>query len=264
MAPESPVVNPPKLEIVFDYVDPGSYLVLGLLEAGMQGLGLNPEEVRWRPLEFRTPEQAPLDPDDPTWRRLVEHHEEEARSLGFPFRIPALAPRTRKAHELGFHAREQGAFPAVHRALFRAHFQEGRDLGRVDVLVEVAREAGLEPAEVRTVLGVDRFRKAVEEERATLLESGVRGVPTLQLAPAATGPRIEGYHGAPALREAVARLLQASPDPEFAPDTGPGTSPIEGKPGPPRRGAQTDDPGAPEGPDSPGGPDSHHWPDART
>lgn len=204
-------MNPPKLEIVFDYVDPGSYLVLELLEAGIHGLGVKSEEVRWRPLEFRTPEQAPLDPDDPTWRRLVEHHEEEARGLGLPFRIPHLAPRTRKAHELGFHARERGVFPAVHQALFRAHFREGRDLGRVDVLVEVAREAGLDPSEVRTVLGVDRFREAVEEERAMLLESGVRGVPTLQLASTTAAPRIEGYHGAPALGEAVARLLVASP-----------------------------------------------------
>jgi len=218
-------VNPPKLEIVFDYVDPGSYLVMELMVAGMLGLGVEPEGVRWRPLEFRPPELAPLDPNDPAWRRLVEDHEVEARELGLPFRIPALAPRTRKAHELGFHAREHGVFPAVHRALFQAHFHEGRDLGRVDVLVEVAREAGLEPSETRTVLGVDRFREAVEEERAGLLESGVRGVPTLQLVPigavptgeapkggAVTGaaPRIEGYHGAPALREALARLLNAS------------------------------------------------------
>ena len=203
-------MNPPKLEIVFDYVDPGSYLVMGLVEAGRLGLGMEPEGVRWRPLEFRPPEQAPLDPNDPAWRRLVEDHEAEARELGLPFRIPALAPRTRKAHELGFHAREHGIFPAVHRALFRAHFHEGRDLGRVDVLVEVAREAGLEPSETRTVLGVDRFREAVEEERAELLASGVRGVPTLQPAPTGAAPRIEGYHGAPALREALARLLNTS------------------------------------------------------
>lgn len=203
-------MNPPKLEIVFDYVDPGSYLVMGLMEAERLGLGVESEAVRWRPLEFRPPEQAPLDPNYPAWHRLVEDHEAEARELGLPFRIPTLAPRTRKAHELGFHAMEHGIFPAVHRALFRAHFHEGRDLGRVDVLVEVAREAGLEPSETRTVLGVDRFREAVEEERAELLASGVRGVPTLQLAPTGAAPRIEGYHGAPALREALARLLNAS------------------------------------------------------
>jgi len=212
---ESPDVNYPKLEVVFDYVDPGSYLVLGVLEAGVEGAGTGFDDVRWRPLELRTPEQPPLDPGDPEWRRLLLAHQEEARTLGVPFRIPALAPRTRKAHELGFHAREQGVFPAVHRALFRAHFEEGRDLGRVDVLVEVARETGLEPAEVRTVLGVDRFRQAVEEERAGLLGQGIRGVPTLRRGDAGdAGPgdpeSIEGFEGAAALSRALARLLGPS------------------------------------------------------
>jgi len=207
-------LSPPLVDIAFDYVDPGSWMILLRLDAGVPGLELDPSAIRWRPLEFRPPEQAPLDAGDAGWKALHEGMRAEAEALGFPLRMAPRVPRTRKAHELGFHARERDRFDAVHRALFRAHFAEGLDLGRVDVLVGIAEEAGLDPAEARTVLGVDRFRDAVVEERVALLSAGVRGVPTV-LPTREEGEerevqeaRVEGYHGAQSFAEALGSVLR--------------------------------------------------------
>ncbi|CAN5765120.1 hypothetical protein BH23GEM11_BH23GEM11_17840 [soil metagenome] len=204
----------PLVDIAFDYVDPGSWLILLQLDAGAPGLELDPSAVRWRPLEFRPPDQAPLDPEDAEWKALHDGLRPEAEALGFPLVTPRRVPRTRKAHELAFHARERDRFDAVHRALFRAHFSEGLDLGRVDVLIEVAGTVDLDPAEARTVLGVDRFREAVEAERSALLGAGVRGVPTLW-APRTKDAeqdvqdaRVEGYHGAQSFGEALGSVLR--------------------------------------------------------
>jgi predicted DsbA family dithiol-disulfide isomerase len=112
-----------------------------------------------------------------------------------------LVPWTRKAHELALHAREKQLFPEVHAALFRAYLHEGRDIGRVDVLVSLAAEVGLEREEARTVLGVDRHAATVDGLRGEAERLGVRGVPTLLVA----GERIEGVLPPEALRALLQR-----------------------------------------------------------
>jgi predicted DsbA family dithiol-disulfide isomerase len=182
----------PVVEVVFDYVDPGSYLVYQLVErwrSERAGAG-----VDWRPLELRPPGSEPVDAGTSEWSAMQDALAGDAAVLGLPFAPPpGILPRSRKAHEMALHAAERGNFEVVHRALFEARYEQGLDLGRIDVLVEVARAAGLDAAEVRTVLGVDRFRGDVESMRRDLLDQGIRGVPTLRI----PGGRIlvEGYTG---------------------------------------------------------------------
>jgi predicted DsbA family dithiol-disulfide isomerase len=207
-----------RLEVIFDYVDPGSWMALALLDRILDEEGIDPAHLRWRGLELRPPERPPLDPGDAGWRALTEAIAAEAGALGIPFSPPEALPRTRKALELAAHGRERGAFATVHQALFQARFEGGEDLGRVDTLVRVAEAAGLDGAEARTVLGVDRFREAVESERARLLGEGIRGVPTLRYVEGAgsepesdPGGRtlvlLEGYPGAEAFRTALDEVV---------------------------------------------------------
>ncbi len=172
-----------EITFAFDFVDPGSYLVAELLHRWLPGgLEGGAPAVRLLPLELKTPPDPLVSSSDEGWRAMHEALAEAARSMEIPFSPPAFVPWTRKAHELALHAEEKAdeaqAVP-MHLRLFRARFAEGRDLGRVDVLVKVADEAGLDPAEVRTVLGVDRFDPAVRAARSEALELGIRGVPTL-------------------------------------------------------------------------------------
>jgi len=191
-----------QIRFTFDYVDPGSFLLHALLLRWREQ-GREIPEVEWAPLELRPPPLPLLDTREPAWRAMTEALEQEAHRLSIPFRIPATAPRTRKAHELGLHALERGVHGLVHDLLFRAHFEEGLDLGRVDVLADLAVKAGLDRAEVRTVLGVDRFLPQVQEIRSRVLAEGIRGVPTLEWG----GSRLEGFKGPEALRE----LLEGEP-----------------------------------------------------
>lgn len=192
-------MSSPPAVLWFDYIDPASRLVEGIL-AGMSG-GDPARGLVLRPLEVVPPPGRPLDPASDPWRGHLERMAEEAPRLGLTLRPPPLVPWTRKAHELAFHAREKGCFPAVHRAIFDAFFQEGLDIGRVDVLVSLAAGAGLDPSEAKAVLDVDRFAEAVEDERRAAAEQGIRGVPTVVL----DGRRLEGF---PSLEE-VYRFLGA-------------------------------------------------------
>lgn len=158
----------------FDFVDPVSYLAAQVvLDAGAEAA------VDWRGFELRVPPQPMLNPVDPAWADRQSRALAYAEAAGVPMATPDFLPWTRKAHELAEFAGDKGHRGELVQALFRAHFVAGRDIGRIDVLAEVAAEAGLDGAEARTTLGVDRCAGAVAEARALALERGVDGVPVL-------------------------------------------------------------------------------------
>ena len=92
---------------------------------------------------------------------------------------PHLVPWTRKVHELAEFARERDCYHEVRRALFEAHFVDRIDVGRIDLLVEVAHRAGLDRGEARVALDVDRYAGVVLEHRTVARELGVTEVPAL-------------------------------------------------------------------------------------
>lgn len=197
-----------RFTFVFDFVDPGSYLAWELLG---RWLGTDRERhVRPHPLELRPPPAPLIQTDDPEWQAMHEALAGTARTLEVEFSPPAFVPWTRKAHELALHAEEKGRADLTVSQLFRTRFRKGMDLGRVDLLLTVAAEIGLDPSEARTVLGVDRFAPKVEEARAQALEAGVRGVPTLVERPdegRAWGPaRVEGFRSVADWRAIVGGL----------------------------------------------------------
>ncbi|HET7232805.1 MAG TPA: DsbA family protein [Longimicrobium sp.] len=102
-----------------------------------------------------------------------------ADELGAPLSPPQRVPRTRKAHEAVKLAQEKGAGRAMREALFAAWFGEGRDIGRVDVLVELAQGVGLDPTETHVVLDVDRHAAAVDADQALARRLGITAVPAL-------------------------------------------------------------------------------------
>lgn len=181
----------PVLHFFYDYVDPASYLLALRLEELPEGGASRLSRLEYHPFELRRPPRPMLDPGDPRWVEYLDAMTAEAERLDVPFVPPDLVPWSRKAHELALHSREKGCFEPVHRALFGAYFAEGRDIGRVDVLVELATDAGLDRTETKAALDVDRHLDALVELREAAERSGVRGVPTLR---DADGTRVlEGY-----------------------------------------------------------------------
>ena len=195
-----------RIRITYDYVDPGSYLAARLLDRWTAGRGRQ-LEVSWVPLELSAPPSLPVDARAPAWSAMTGAMRRHAAALEIPFSPPARIPWSRKAHELALHAQERGCFDSVHRALFEAHFSGSEDIGRIDVLADIAAAGGLDPGEVRTVLGVDRYRPEVERLRRAARRAGIRGVPTFELA----GVRLEGFGAPSALWRFLGAELGSTP-----------------------------------------------------
>jgi predicted DsbA family dithiol-disulfide isomerase len=188
---------PPRFYL--DYVDPLAYLVE--LELAAAGIPHILPSLRRMPLELRPPPDPLLGPDAPEWRERWELAEAEARRLGIRLAEPALLPWTRKAHELVLHATAKGVGDAAHRAVFDAVFLEGRDVGRVDVLVELAGGLGLDATETKATLDVDRYAPDVVAARAVAARSGVAASPAL----VSGHGTLQGFHNRDALRTFLLR-----------------------------------------------------------
>ena len=184
-----------RIEVVSDVVCPWCYIGKRRLEKALALVGdaIAPQ-IAWLPFQ--------LNPDMPAggmpraeYRRAKFGSLERSRQLdariaaggrgeGIAFALERIerTPNTFAAHQLIDLAQEVGAGGAVVDALFRAYFEEARDVGDRGVLLGIAEAAGLARAQVEA-----RWADAAAARRVADLEDGMKalgisGVPTFILA----------------------------------------------------------------------------------
>lgn len=101
---------------------------------------------------------------------------------GLPYGERTHSYNSRLAQELGKWADTQDGGEAIHDAIYRAYFVEGRNIGDPEILVDIARSVGLSPQGARKVLSERSFRSAIDQDWALSREMGVTGVPTFTAA----------------------------------------------------------------------------------
>ena len=168
-----------RITVFSDYVCPFCYLEEPDLARVRERFG-DMVEVHWRAYELRPNPIPTLDPDGEylhrVWNASVYSM---ARSLGMTLRLPPVQPRSRKALEAAEFARERGRYGAMHNALFRAFFEEGRDIGDVEVLLDVGGSVGLEREGLRVALDEGRYTEKVVADERLATRLGVDSVPTM-------------------------------------------------------------------------------------
>ena len=84
---------------------------------------------------------------------------------------------TRLAHIGAKYAIAQGRGDEYHHAVFRAHWQEVRDISSADTLVEIAEAIGLDGAAFRAALADPDYRAEVEADEYWAWQQNLGGVP---------------------------------------------------------------------------------------
>jgi predicted DsbA family dithiol-disulfide isomerase len=97
---------------------------------------------------------------------------------GLPYGERQMTYNSRLAQELGAWADEQPGGEAIHDALFKAYFVDGRNIGDPEVLVQVAESVGLPGDKAREVITKRTHRAIVDADWKKAAEYGVTGVPT--------------------------------------------------------------------------------------
>jgi predicted DsbA family dithiol-disulfide isomerase len=118
---------------------------------------------------------------------------------GLPYGKRTHTYNSRLAQELGKWADTQPGGYAIHDALYKAYFVEARNIGDIDVLMDVVRAVGLPEDATREVLEQRTFKDAVDGDWAKSHQYGVTGVPTF----AAGGHGVVGAQPYEAIEELV-------------------------------------------------------------
>jgi predicted DsbA family dithiol-disulfide isomerase len=181
-----------ELDLIADLACPWSYLGKRSLERALGSLYGAPERaLRWHgfrpqgpgaPMPTPWPEHLAVRlPPGVSVESAQQSLVESGRELGIRFdfgRVHRL-PDTSEAHRLvGLAARERRQSEVVD-ALFRGFFEEGRDIGNVDVLAAVARESGLSQHALTAFADPSEGRSQVAAEEQRLRGLGVVATPNL-------------------------------------------------------------------------------------
>ncbi len=104
---------------------------------------------------------------------------EAAEKFGLPLLDREMTYNTRLAQELGVWAETKGKGDEFGHAVFRACLVHGLNIGKVPILLEVARSVGLPEGEAKKVLETRAFRGVIDFDWARSRRMGVTEIPTI-------------------------------------------------------------------------------------
>lgn len=176
------------VEIYSDVVCPWCYVGKRRLERALTQFG-GEARVTWRPFQLNP--TMPVEGVDrktyleakfgslEAFERLEAQVIEAGASERIPFAFDRIkrTPNTLAAHRLIWHAQRHGKQDEVVEALFHAYFVEGQDIGNIEMLAQVAAQAGLERTGTEGFLNGDGGIADVRAEEAAGHRLGIRGVP---------------------------------------------------------------------------------------
>ncbi len=109
---------------------------------------------------------------------MMEHLKQVAFKLGLPFGERKKTYNSRLAQELGKFAEQKGKGDEFHKAMFRAYFVDGQNIGKPSILVELAESIHLNGKDVHKIIQDRTYKDAVDLDWKRSYELGVTAVPT--------------------------------------------------------------------------------------
>lgn len=191
-----------KVKIYSDYVCPFCFLGKDQFEKAIEGE--DDIEVEWMPFELRPRPSEQLDPiNDPEKLTAWEHFiKPRIEAWEVNMKLPEISPHpyTDLAHE-GFHfAKEFNKEKEYNEKVYAAFFQEGKDIGNIDILAKLAADAGLPQGEFKKALETRKYEKSQQEALTHAYEEAkIRSVPTFIIG----DKRIEGAVSKEVLKNAI-------------------------------------------------------------
>lgn len=190
----APDPQPIDIDLIADLACPWCYVGLVRLDRARAMRPELPVRVRWWPF-LLNPHLPPEGMDRAAYLRtkfggdaaalqVYERIVENARADGIEFAFERMkrTPNTILAQRLILLAEQQDRGEDLIRVLFRALFQEGRDIGDLETLLELAGSAGLDRPTTESFLRSEQQAKDIVAAHQRAERLGVRGVPVFVVA----------------------------------------------------------------------------------
>lgn len=174
--------EPVVLEVFTDYVCPWCYLGDNRVKQLKQAYNIEVQLVHF-----------PLHPDTPAEGRTLQDmfgtgpEDIAAKNTrmqglmdteGLAYKTRSHTYNSRLAQEIGIWAETQDGGSAIHDKFFEAYFVDNRNIGDVEVIIDIVKSVGLDEQKARDVLSERSFKDAVDADWEKSHSYGVTGVPT--------------------------------------------------------------------------------------
>src|SRR5690625_1988173 len=111
-------------------------------------------------------------------QETINRIKNQAKEIGSTIYFENLEDaNTCNAHRLVKYAEKQGKEANVIDLLFNRYFTDGENIGDKNVLLSIAGEAGLDEEEVDSLLCLNKYGRAVQNDELIAKEIGVEDVP---------------------------------------------------------------------------------------
>ena len=200
----------PRVILWFDYACPLCYVDRSRFDELTRRHDVEVVEVPFELREALPPEGESAAASGLTHSEHYEQHVvKEAAAHGLAMHLPDLIPNTHRAFVMGEVARDAGPemYRRVSDGIFAAYFGDERDIGDADVLLDVARATGLDPAAVEAAWGSGRYEQRLHSYRHLALAMGISATPAALIC----NELVIGSRPLKVLEEAVQRCLSEVP-----------------------------------------------------
>ena len=137
-------------------------------------------DLEWKAYELRpglTPEGIPRTPKAGEINGFPPYLNDRADELGLKLKRSAIVPCSRPALEVAEYAKEQGKFDQFHLAVFKAYWEEAKNIGLRSIIHEIAQKCALDTDEVERCLDEGRYTQAIKTQSEEAKRSGINGIP---------------------------------------------------------------------------------------
>jgi len=179
-------MNKKKLKVVVysDYICPFCYISFHRIKKLKEQYNL---EIEWQPFEIHpeTPKEGASLYEILSSKEYVESvianvkrlTDEDNLILTFSDKLS----NSRLAHYISEFARKKGKFNEFHELVFDKYWKEGKDIGDLSLLLDLAESIGLNKNEILYYLETDEPRNKLRKIELELRRYGINGVPTFKI-----------------------------------------------------------------------------------
>jgi len=117
-------------------------------------------------------------------------------NVGINFNADRLIVNTLKSHCMLDYAKAEGKQDLLAENLFRAYFEEAKDINSLDILAKVAVDTGLNLDAMEKHMKESSVVSRVQEEAMGAHDEGINGVPHFNMYLKGEGQRVASFSGA--------------------------------------------------------------------
>ncbi|HDZ18732.1 hypothetical protein LCGC14_0412960 [marine sediment metagenome] len=170
-----------KIIIYSDYICPFCYIGFYRIKKLKEEFNF---EVEWRSFELHpeTPKSGVLVDNLPFAKEYLEmvmiNVKRLADEVGIKFTFSGKLPNSRLALYVSEFARKKGKFNEFHELIFDTYWKEGKDIGDLTLLLDLAESIGLEKNELLDYIESDEPQNMLKKTSLELGNVRITGVPT--------------------------------------------------------------------------------------